>query len=100
MTGCTVRRYKQIETSPETIEQELQPAVCEHRQTDIRRIIVDVTNTMICDAATTVLSVLQTHGSNLPQLKVGGEEKDKRRVTPRDEGLSNVTPTEAYTHTT
>ena len=25
---------------PETIEQELRPAVCEHRQTDLRRIIV------------------------------------------------------------
>ena len=34
MTGCTVRRYKQLETSPETIEQELRPAVCERRQTD------------------------------------------------------------------
>ena len=34
MTGCTVRRYEQLETSPETIEQELRPAVCEHRQTD------------------------------------------------------------------
>ena len=34
MTGCTVRRYDQLETSPETIEQELQPAVCERRQTD------------------------------------------------------------------
>ena len=34
MTGCTVRRYEQLETSPETIEQELRPAVSEHRQTD------------------------------------------------------------------
>ena len=34
VTGCTVRRYKQLETSPEMIEQELRPAVCEHRQTD------------------------------------------------------------------
>ena len=34
MTGCTVRRYEQLETSPETIEQELRPAVCEHKQTD------------------------------------------------------------------
>ena len=34
VTGCTVRRYEQLETSPETIEQELRPAVCEHRQTD------------------------------------------------------------------
>ena len=34
VTGCiTVRRYKQLETSPKTIEQELRPAVCEHRQT-------------------------------------------------------------------
>ena len=30
--GCTVRRYEQLETSPEAIEQELRPAVCEHRQ--------------------------------------------------------------------
>ena len=30
MTGCTVSRYKQFETS-ETIEQELRPAVCEQR---------------------------------------------------------------------
>ena len=34
MTGCTARRYDQFETSPEAIEQELRPAVCEHRQTD------------------------------------------------------------------
>ena len=34
MTGCTLRRYGQLEAFPETIEQELRPAVCEHRQTD------------------------------------------------------------------
>ena len=34
MTGCTVRRYDQLDTSTEMIEQELRPAVCEHRQTD------------------------------------------------------------------
>ena len=34
MTVYTVRRYEQLETFPETIEQELRPAVCEHRQTD------------------------------------------------------------------
>ena len=34
MTGCTVRRYDQLDISPETIEQELRPAVCERRQTD------------------------------------------------------------------
>ena len=34
MTGCTARRYNQFETSPEAIEQELRPAVCERRQTD------------------------------------------------------------------
>ena len=34
MTGCTVRRYDQLETTPETIEQELRPAVYERRQTD------------------------------------------------------------------
>ena len=34
MTGCTSGGYDQLETSPETIEQELRPAVCEHRQTD------------------------------------------------------------------
>ena len=36
MTGCTVIRHEQLYTSPETIEQELRPAVCEHRQTDIQ----------------------------------------------------------------
>ena len=41
VTGCTVRRYDQLETSPETIEQGLRPVVCERRQTDrLRRIIV------------------------------------------------------------
>ena len=34
MTGCAFRRYEQLETFPETIEQELRPAVCERRQTD------------------------------------------------------------------
>ena len=29
-------RYEQFETSPETIEQELRPAVCEQQQTDLR----------------------------------------------------------------
>ena len=38
--GCTFIRYEQLETSPETIEQELRPAVCE--QTDLRRIIVEM----------------------------------------------------------
>ncbi len=28
------QRYDQFETSPEAIEQELRPAVCEHRRTD------------------------------------------------------------------
>ena len=37
MTGCALRLYEQLETSPETIEQELRPAVCERRQTDLRR---------------------------------------------------------------
>ena len=32
MTGCTVRRYEQFETFPETIEQELRPAVCERQK--------------------------------------------------------------------
>ena len=34
MTGYTVRRCEQLETFPETIEQELRPAVCERRLTD------------------------------------------------------------------
>ena len=34
MTGCSVRRYELLETSSETIQQELRPAVCERRQTD------------------------------------------------------------------
>ena len=31
LRGCAFSRYKQFETSPKTIEQELQPAVCEQR---------------------------------------------------------------------
>ena len=34
VTGYTLRRYEQLETFPVTIEQELRPAVCEHRLTD------------------------------------------------------------------
>ena len=34
------RGYDQLETSPEAIEQELRPAVCERRQTDLWQIIV------------------------------------------------------------
>ena len=33
VTGCTVRQYEQLETSPDTIEQELRPAVCNRRLT-------------------------------------------------------------------
>ena len=34
MTGCAFRLDEQLETFPETIEQELRPAVCERGQTD------------------------------------------------------------------
>ena len=34
VTGCTLGGYDQFETSPEAIDQELRPAVCERRQTD------------------------------------------------------------------
>ena len=34
MTGYAFRRYEQFETSPEAIEQELRPAVCERQQAD------------------------------------------------------------------
>ena len=40
VTGCTSGGYDQFDTSPEAIEQELRPAVCERRQTDLRQIIV------------------------------------------------------------
>ena len=40
VTGSTSGGYDQLETSPETIEQELRPVVCERRQTDLWRIIV------------------------------------------------------------
>ena len=39
VTGCTSGGYDQFETSPEAIEQELRPAACERRQTDLRQII-------------------------------------------------------------
>ena len=41
MTGCTVIRYEQFETSLKTIEQELRPAVCKHRQTDKENYSID-----------------------------------------------------------
>ena len=34
VTGYAFRRYEQFDTSPEAIEQELRPAVCERRQID------------------------------------------------------------------
>ena len=40
VTGCTSGGYDQLETYPEKIEQELRPAVCERRRTDLRQIIV------------------------------------------------------------
>ena len=45
MTGCTVSRYEQFETSPETIEQELRPAVCERRQTLKENYCIDMNGT-------------------------------------------------------
>ena len=56
MTGCTVSRCEQFETSPETIEQELRPAFCEHRQRDIyniRRINTPITVQNFRDALLT-----------------------------------------------
>ena len=38
--GCTSGGYDQLETSPETVEQELRPGVCERGQTDLWQIIV------------------------------------------------------------
>ena len=54
MTGYTVRRYEQLETFPETIEQELRPTVCEHRQTDLRRIIVSIGLDVMCNIRPTI----------------------------------------------
>ena len=47
VTGCTSGGYDQFETSPEAIEQELRPAVCERRQANYS--IDTVSNTyMLC----------------------------------------------------
>ena len=51
MTGCTSGGYAQLETSPEAIEQELRPAVCERRQTDLWRIIVSTRRAPVQRAA-------------------------------------------------
>ena len=40
MTGCTSGGYDQLETSPETLEQELRPAVCERRQGDNKVVLL------------------------------------------------------------
>ena len=44
VTGCTSGGYDQLdlETSPETIEHELRPAVCERRQTDLENYSIHV----------------------------------------------------------
>ena len=47
MTGCTVRRYDQLETFPETIEQELQPA--ENYSIDVCRWDVPVAFSLVLD---------------------------------------------------
>ena len=47
----------------ETIEQELRPAVCEHRQTDIRRIVLGPIDYKIPCSDFFVLAILQLHGS-------------------------------------
>ena len=41
MRGCTSGGYDQLETSPETIEQELRPGVCERRQTYLENYCID-----------------------------------------------------------
>ena len=58
MRGCTSVGYDQFETSPEAIEQELRPAVCERRQTDRLK-----ANYSIDDTA--VMYICVNCGSNL-----------------------------------
>ena len=41
MTGYATRRYGQFEISPEAIEQELRPADCKRRQTEIGRLYIN-----------------------------------------------------------
>ena len=56
MTGCTVIRCEQLETYPETIEQELRPAVCERRQTDY--------NYSIDDKRTHIIGITESRANN------------------------------------
>ena len=48
MTGCTSGGYDQLETYPETIEQELRPTVCKRRQTDRLMENYSIDGFMIC----------------------------------------------------
>ena len=50
MRGSTSVGYDQFETSPEAIEQELRPAVCERRPTDRLKAnySIDINNNNIC----------------------------------------------------
>ena len=50
--GSAFSRYEQFEISPETIEQELRPVVCLHRQTDLRIIIGRKEGTCLFDIKT------------------------------------------------
>ena len=50
MRGRNDSRYEQSEISPETTEQELRLAVCEQRQTDLRRIVVIINTRQVTRA--------------------------------------------------
>ena len=46
MRGSTSVGYDQFETSPEAIEQELRPAVCERRPTDRLKVNYSIDNSL------------------------------------------------------
>ena len=60
MTGCTVRRCEQLETFPETIEQELRPAVCERCQTDRLKAnySIDTSKEPVCPRVELILKII------------------------------------------
>ena len=64
MTGCTARRYDQFETSPEAIEQELRPAVCERRQTDRLKANYSI-DSRLCYSESDISSVTHVLGYNI-----------------------------------
>ena len=82
MRGSTSVGYDQFETSPEAIEQELRPAVCERRPTDRLKANYSIDDYKITDQTDLPANCIEKHlwiSSNVfeNKIRVFGELRDK-----------------------